>query len=55
MAITTTSIKALDTLIAWLSKPAILEETLPDNEQLLAPYQAFLGSVARLGSGRAQC
>jgi enoyl-CoA hydratase/carnithine racemase len=32
------------------SKALIDAETLPDNEQLLAPYQAFFGSVARLAS-----
>jgi hypothetical protein len=32
------------------SKALIDSETLPDNQQLLAPYQAFFGSVARLVS-----
>ena len=32
------------------SKALINTETLPDNEQLVAPYQAFFGSVARLAS-----
>jgi hypothetical protein len=32
------------------SKALIDAETLPDNQQLLAPYQAFFGSVARLVS-----
>jgi hypothetical protein len=36
------------------SKALIDAETLPDNEQLLAPYQAFFGSVARLTSRRHQ-
>ena len=43
-------IAGFDSLAISESKALIDAETLPDNEQLVAPYQAFFGSVARLAS-----
>lgn len=49
------SIAGFDSQAITESKALIDAEALPDNEQLLAPHQAFSGSAGRLGSGRAQC
>ena len=45
-----TRIAGFDSQAISVSKALIDAETLPNNEQLVVPYQAFFGSVARLAS-----